>query len=80
MCIRDSIMDGDFIVARAQTTADNGDIVIAGIPGEEATIKTFQRKGDTVTLLPANQRLEPMVFPHGQVRAFGRVVTVLRRL
>ncbi len=74
------IMDGDFIVARAQTTADNGDIVIAGIPGEEATIKTFQRKGDTVTLLPANQRLEPMVFPHGQVRVFGRVVTVLRRL
>lgn len=74
------IMDGDFIVARAQTTADNGDIVIAGIPGEEATIKTFQRKGDTVTLLPANARLEPMVFPHGQVRVFGRVVTVLRRL
>lgn len=74
------IMDGDFVVSRAQTTADNGDIVIAGIPGEEATVKTFHRKGDTVTLLPANPRLEPMVFPHSQVRVFGRVVTVLRRL
>ena len=39
------IMDGDFVVARAQTTAVNGEIVIAGIPGEEATVKTFQRKG-----------------------------------
>ena len=39
------ILDGDFVVARAQTTADNGDIVVAGIPGEEATVKTFQRKG-----------------------------------
>ncbi len=35
------ILDGDFIVARSQTNADNGDIVVAGIPGEEATVKTY---------------------------------------
>ena len=50
------ILDGDFVVARQQATADNGDIVVAGIGGEEATVKTYQRKGATVTLLPANSR------------------------
>ena len=73
-------MDGDFVVARAQTTANNGEIVIAGIPGEEATVKTYQRKGTTVTLTPANPRLQPMVFDKGEVQIFGRVVTVMRRL
>lgn len=74
------IMDGDFIVARSQVTAENGDIVIAGIPGDEATVKTYQRKGSTITLLPANPRLEPMVFDADDVQVFGRVVTVMRRL
>ena len=74
------IMDGDFVVARAQTTAENGEIVIAGIPGEEATVKTYQRKGHTVTLIPANPRLQPMVFTDGEVQISGRVVTVMRRL
>ncbi|MFM8266604.1 MAG: transcriptional repressor LexA [Ilumatobacteraceae bacterium] len=74
------IMDGDFVIARAQPTADNGDIVIAGIPGEEATVKTYRRSGTTVTLVPANPRLAPMVFPDDQVQIFGRVVTVMRRL
>ena len=71
---------GDIVVARAQATADNGEIVIAGIPGEEATVKTYQRKGNTVTLVPANARLSPMVFDADQVQIFGRVVTVMRRL
>ncbi len=74
------IMDGDFVVARAQTTANNGEIVIAGIPGEEATVKTYQCKGNTVTLVPANPRLAPMVFTNNEVQIFGRVVTVMRRL
>ena len=74
------IMDGDFVVARAQATAVNGEIVIAGIPGEEATVKTFQRKGSTISLIPANSRLQPMVFDADQVQIFGRVVTVMRRL
>ena len=78
--IGDGILDGDFVVARAQTTAENGDIVVAGIPGDEATVKTYQRKGATITLLPSNPRLEPMVFDHEQVQVFGRVVTVMRRL
>ena len=74
------IMDGDFVVARAQPTANNGEIVIAGIPGEEATVKTYHRKGSTITLLPANSELSPMVYNADQVQIFGKVVTVMRRL
>lgn len=75
-----AIVDGDYVVCRAQQTADNGDIVVAGIPGDEATVKTYRRAGDTVTLLPANARLAPMTFPAAEVSVYGKVVTVLRRL
>jgi repressor LexA len=74
------ILDGDFVVCRSQSTADAGDIVVAGIPGDEATVKTFTTQGDRVVLVPANPRLGPMEFDAGEVEVFGRVVTVLRRL
>jgi repressor LexA len=74
------ILDGDLVVARHQDTAEQGDIVIAGIPGDEATVKRFSRKGSRVTLLPANARLSPMTFDAGEVAIYGRVVTVLRKL
>ena len=77
--INAGIHDGDFVVVCRQNTAQNGEIVIAGIPGEEATVKTYTAKGNTVTLLPANDSLEPMVFEPGEVEVFGKVVTVLRR-
>jgi repressor LexA len=74
------ILDGDFVVCRSQTVAQEGEIVVAGIPGDEATVKTFTRQGDKVVLLPANPRLAPMEFDPSEVNVFGRVVTVLRRL
>ncbi|MEZ5204236.1 MAG: transcriptional repressor LexA [Acidimicrobiales bacterium] len=74
------ILDGDLVVVRSQTEARNGEIVVAGIPGEEATVKTYQRSGNQVTLVPSNPRLEPMVVPAADVQLFGRVVTVMRRL
>ena len=74
------ILDGDFVVVSRQNTATNGDVVVAGIPGDEGTVKTFTKKGDVVTLLPANSSLEPMVFSAEEVAIFGRVVTVMRRL
>jgi repressor LexA len=74
------ILDGDYVVVRQQATAEKGEIVVAGIPGEEATVKTYSRKGDKVVLLPSNPRLDPMVFDPSEVEIFGRVVTVLRRL
>jgi repressor LexA len=74
------ILDGDFVVARAQQTADKGDIVVAGIPGEEATVKTYARKGGKITLLPANPAMKPIELDANDVTIYGRVVTVLRRL
>lgn len=74
------ILDGDFVVVRSQVEARNGEIVVAGIPGEEATVKTYQREGDEVVLVPSNERLSPMRFRADEVQIFGRVVTVLRRL
>jgi len=78
--IEAGILDGDYVVARQQPSADNGEIVVAGIPGDEATVKTYARHGDRVTLTPANPRLSPMTFPSADVRIYGKVVTVLRRL
>ena len=75
-----AILDGDYVVVRSQPEARNGDIVVAGIPGGEATVKTFRKKGSTVTLEPANPRLKPMVFSPGEVVIYGKVVSVLRRL
>ena len=78
--IEAGILDGDFVVARQQNVADNGDIVVAGIPGDEATIKTFKKSGNTITLIPANSSMKPMVFSSDEVHIFGKLVTVMRRL
>jgi repressor LexA len=74
------ILDGDYVVVRQQTEALAGDIVAAGIPGGEATVKTYSRRGDEVVLLPANPDMAPMGFPASDVVIYGKVVTVLRRL
>jgi len=74
------ILDGDYVVVRQQPTADPGDTVVAGIPGEEATVKTYLRRRSKVVLRPENPDLEEMVFDPADVTVYGRVVTVLRRL
>jgi repressor LexA len=74
------ILDGDFVVVRQESEVRKGDVVVAGIPGEEGTVKTFTRKGNKVVLLPANARLQPMEFDAGDVTIYGKVVTVVRRL
>ncbi len=74
------IFDRDFVVVRQQETAENGDIVVAGIPGEEATVKTFLRKRGKIVLRPANEVLEDMVFDPAEITIYGKVVTVLRKL
>jgi repressor LexA len=74
------ILDGDYVVVHQQPEATKGDIVVAGIPGGEATIKTYTRKGSKVILLPSNPRLGPMEYDANDVAIFGKVVTVLRKL
>jgi repressor LexA len=78
--IEAGILDGDFVVARQQTVAENGDIVVAGIPGDEATIKTFKKSGNNITLVPSNSYMKPMVFTSDEVQIYGILVTVMRKL
>jgi repressor LexA len=78
--IEAGILDGDYVVVSQQSEASKGDVVVAGIPGGEATVKYWGRKGAKIVLTPANARLEPMVFDPSEVTLYGRVVTVLRRL
>ena len=83
--IEAGIFHGDFVVAKKQSTANSGEIVVAGIPGEEATVKTFNKEGSDIILEPANATMSPMKFmanshPDEQVQIFGKVVTVLRKI
>jgi repressor LexA len=78
--IEAGILDGDFVVARAQQSAHEGQLVVAGIPGEEATVKFFGKDGDKVRLLPANPDFEIIVLDPMEVTVYGAVVTVLRRV
>ena len=78
--IEAGILDGDYVVVRQQKEAEKGDIVVAGIPGGEATVKTYGRRGTKVVLTPANSTMSPMVFAPDEVDLYGKVVTVLRRL
>jgi repressor LexA len=78
--IEAGILDGDYVVVRQQKEADKGDVVVAGIPGGEATVKTYGRRGNKVVLTPANHTMSPMMFAPDEVDLYGKVVTVLRRL
>lgn len=72
------ILSGDFIVVARQNTANAGEIVVAGIPGDEATVKRFFRQGSRIILKPENATMEPMDFDSHEVAVYGRVVSVLR--
>lgn len=74
------ILHGDFVICRTQSSAHKGELVVAGIPGEEATVKTFDQEGDKVILRPANVDYEPIELDPTEVAVFGKVVTVMRRI
>jgi len=74
------ILDGDYVVVRQQPDAEAGEVVVAGIPGEEATVKTLQRRRGKVVLRPANAQMDEMVFEPPDVTIYGKVVSLLRRL
>lgn len=72
------INDGDVVVIREQTTANNGDIVVALVEEQEATLKCFRRKGSTIALEAANPAYETRIFQDNQVRVQGRLVGLIR--
>ncbi|CRZ14899.1 transcriptional repressor LexA [Mycolicibacterium neworleansense] len=72
-----AICDGDWVVVRQQSVADNGDIVAAMIDGE-ATVKTFKRTRGQVWLMPHNPAYDPI--PGNDAAVLGKVVTVIRKI
>ena len=76
--IEAGINDGDIVVIREQTTADNGDIVVALVDGQEATLKRFRRRGGMIALEAANPAYETRVLPEDQVKVQGRLVGLIR--
>ena len=72
------INDGDIVVIREQSTADNGDIVVALVEEQEATLKRFRRRGNMIALEAANPAYETRVFPDHAVRVQGRLVGLIR--
>ena len=73
------ILSGDYVVVERQNTARTGEIVVAGVPGDEATVKRFFAQGKRIVLKPENASLEPMEFADEDVTIYGRVISVLRR-
>ena len=74
------LFDGDYVVVRSEPDATPGDVVVAGIPDGEATVKTFRRRRGHVVLVAANPAFPEIELAPEDVTVFGKVVTVLRRL
>ena len=72
------INDGDVVVIRETGTADNGDIVVALVEDQEATLKKFYRNGNAIALEAANPAYETRVLPEDKVRVQGKLVGLIR--
>jgi len=72
------INDGDVVVIRESTVADDGDIVVALVDDLEATLKTFRRKGSSIALEAANPAYETRVLASDKVKVQGRLVGLIR--
>ena len=77
--IEAGILDGDIALIRRTELADTGDIVVALIDDEEATLKRFRRRGASIALEPANPSYEVRILPPNRVRIQGKLVGLFRR-
>ncbi|HMG47420.1 MAG TPA: transcriptional repressor LexA [Allosphingosinicella sp.] len=73
------ILDGDYALVRKTDTARDGEIVVALVNNEEATLKTFRREGQMIRLDPANRRYDPQRYREEQVQIQGTLAGLLRR-
>lgn len=72
------INNGDIVVIREQATADNGDIVVALVEDQEATLKRFRKNGSSIALEAANPAYETRVYRDDQVRVQGKLAGLVR--
>jgi repressor LexA len=78
--IEEQIRDGDYVIVSSRNTANNGEMVVALVHGDSATVKKFYREGDgRIRLQPANTAMPPMFFRSHEVMVQGIVVGVIRR-
>ncbi len=77
--IQAGILDGDTVVIRRSDRADNGQIVVALVADEEATLKRWRLKGGKVALEPCNPDYETRIFPADQVKVQGHLVGLIRK-
>ena len=73
------ILEGDVVILKRGDTADSGDIVVALIDAEEATLKRLRRKGNSIALEAANPAYETRIFGPDRVRIQGKLVAMIRR-
>jgi repressor LexA len=73
------ILDGDMALIQKNESADTGDIVVALIDEEEATLKRFRRRGASIALEPANTAYEVRILPPNRVRIQGKLTGLYRR-
>ena len=78
--IDEQIRDGDYIVVNSRQTAENGEMVVALVGGDSATVKKFYREGrGRIRLQPANPTMQPMYYDEAEVQIQGIVVAVIRK-
>jgi len=77
--INAGILDGDFVVIRRTSAANSGEIVVALVNGEEATLKRLRNKGASIALEAANPAYETRIFGPDQVAVQGKLVGLIRR-
>jgi repressor LexA len=77
--VEEGILDGDFALIRKADTAHDGEIVVALIDNEEATLKTFRREGSMIRLDPANRQYEAQRYEPRRVQIQGRLAGLIRR-
>jgi repressor LexA len=77
--INAGILDGDYVVIRRTNSANSGDIVVALVMNEEATLKRLRRKGASIALEAANPAYETRIFGPDQLAVQGRLVGLIRR-
>jgi repressor LexA len=77
--IDEQIRDGDYVVVERRTDPRNGEVVVALIDGEKATLKKFYREEDQIRLQPASPTMKPILVPEDQVVIQGVVVGLLRK-
>ena len=73
------INDGDFAIIKKQSTANNGEIVVALTDENEATLKRFRKRGDTIALEAANELFETRIYSAGQISIQGILIGLIRQ-